>query len=236
MNQIINIVQKIHKENKLYCDKKCPFPFHVETNNDDSKITVITGDNASGKSLFVKDFKNCAKKFFGIKPIVVSIRERLNPSSGNEVEKRRIFSFNDESNKSTGVSSLEIIKKSLSTLAQWGKEDKTMLILDEPETGLAQNYEYALGQYIADNMKSLQNNPNIAGIVIVSHSKNLVKGIYESGCNMSFVYMGKEPLTVNEWINSEDRKTVDDLILLMEKGNKKYDEVEAISQKYKRSI
>lgn len=232
MSNINKIVDFLHREHKLFSDKEGVFPFYYENYGEKAKIIVVTGDNASGKSFLVKDLRSCAKKVFGIKSIIVSIKERLNPTIDRDTEKRRIFCIQDETGKSTGVSSVEVIKRSLSTLEQWSKEDQFILILDEPETGLAQGYEYALGKYIADNIKNMQDNPNIAGVVIVSHSKSLVKGIYESQNAMSFIHMGREKLMLNEWINKEDKKTVDELLSLMERGNQQYKEVEEISQKY----
>lgn len=237
MYNLYDLINGLKKESSFYADKNCEYPFSLDNNfeNINNKILVITGDNSSGKSLLLKVLKNYSKKTFNIKSIIVSLQERLNPLESNGNENRRIICLKNELKLSTGVSSVESVNKSFDIMSKWTQDSDTLIILEEPEVGLAQGYEYALGQFIAEKTLAEKDNKKFTGIVIVTHSKNVIKGIAEKNINPLFINMGKEYISMQEWLNKEDKKTVAELLNLLTKTSKDDFELEGLCKKFKKA-
>lgn len=230
MFNLRSIVDEVKKEVKLYLCEKNMFPFTIKTGLD-SKIMIVAGDNATGKSLFTRLFGEFAKKKYNIKTITISLNERVN---GN-TNARRIINVEDEKEQSTGALSVKSIKKGFLTLSKWSVDDKTLLIIDEPELGLAEGYRYALGQYIRQQVDSISSNENFIGLIVATHSKSLSLGLTEGKDEPNFIYMGNENKDFNSWINSKEKKSVDELLNLIKVCDQRHEQVAKMSLKLKKS-
>lgn len=235
MYSLFSLITGMKKNCSLYTEKECKFPFTMDVKNQNSKVVIITGDNASGKSLLLKVLKNYAKKTFNIKSIMVSLKEQLNPLGVDQTEQRRMVCLKDDLNYSTGVSSVESVKRSFDIMKKWTQDSDTIILLEEPEIGLAQGYEYALGQFIAENTLKEKDNEAFSGLIIITHSKNVMKGILEQGVEPIFINMGKDFISMENWLNIDDKKTVGQLLELLKPNKYKTEEIQVLSHKLKKA-
>lgn len=210
LNEMLNKIEDRHyavlnleKDNQLIFDK-------LSIHNADSNVVIIYGENASGKSLFSSIIEQCARsEKIGCRNACM----RNRTSSGIE----KAFIFGDEGSQSTGATSLSVAVKCLSNTL---KEDKDSLaILDEPDVGLSDYYTPALGKYIAEQMVTA---PEHVGLVLVSHSKLLMKSFLETyNKPVSTIGINTE-LSLNDWISKNEIATLDELLSLDNKAHEKY--------------
>lgn len=210
LNEMLNKIEDRHyavlnleKDNQLIFDK-------LSIHKADSNVVIIYGENASGKSLFSSIIEQCARsEKIGCRNACM----RNRTSSGIE----KAFIFGDEGSQSTGATSLSVAIKCLSNTL---KEDKNSLaILDEPDVGLSDYYTPALGKYIAEQMVT---SPEHVGLVLVSHSKLLMKSFLETyNKPVSTIGINTE-LSLNDWISKNEIATLDELLSLDNKAHEKY--------------
>lgn len=210
LNEMLNKIEDRHyavlnleKDNQLIFDK-------LSIHKADSNVVIIYGENASGKSLFSSIIEQCARsEKIGCRNACM----RNRTSSGIE----KAFIFGDEGSQSTGATSLSVAVKCLSNTL---KEDKDSLaILDEPDVGLSDYYTPALGKYIAEQMVIA---PEHVGLVLVSHSKLLMKSFLDTyNKPVSTIGINTE-LSLNDWISKNEIATLDELLSLDNKAHEKY--------------
>ena len=191
----------------------------------DSRLTVVVGDNASGKSFFVRLLASfCNSEKPKIEPIQVSMRYRT--MSGMH----RAFMygpFGDEID-STGNVSMIALQGALTTAK--GRERPHWLMLDEPDTGLSDAYARALGTWLAGELHALPE--RTAGSLVVTHSKALVDSIFRhSPVRPWFIHMG-EPLSAEQWLSNTSEKSVEELLAL---SNRALDLHRAIERRVNRA-
>lgn len=210
LNEMLNKIEERHYALlNIEKDGELIFP-KISINNANSNIVIIYGENASGKSLFSTLIEQCARsEKIGCRNACM----RNRTSSGIE----RAFVFGDEGSQSTGATSLSVAIKCLSNTV---KEDKNAIaILDEPDVGLSDYYTPTLGKYIADQMIDAQEH---IGLVLVSHSKLLMKSFLET-YNKPISAIGiNTDLSLQDWINQSEEATMEELLLLQEKAHDKY--------------
>lgn len=183
----------------------------------ESKILLMSGLNASGKSVIGKVFEGTCKKN-QIPFRSCSMRNRTSGLMG-----QRLI-FGDESDSSTGYNSFSAALSGLKST--FDSETPSLMILDEPDIGLSEEYAGALGEYFAQLLnESIQ---KTQGIVIISHSKNMFKRFLEAYKNpVSKSYIGKKEVGFDEWLYKENlRLSVDDLLGMDEKQNSMYSKIE----------
>lgn len=192
-----------------------PINFDIDTK---SKIMFVVGTNASGKSIIGKIIEMLAREDNLIKRSC-SMRNR----TSGEFGQRMIFGTEDDN--STGVNSINATIMGLkSTIA----EKNSVLILDEPDLGLAEEYSAALGQFIAKSVN--ENSENIGLILVVTHSKNLIKAALEElTVPFSKVYVGDSNISFDYWYESPFKSaSIEDLLSLKEKSRETWKKIELI--------
>lgn len=208
--RMTTIAQKVADESWHFAQDGTPMPcphLHVGTAQ---RLLVITGDNASGKSLFVNLMRVWLKETSRAKekPESLPVTMTMRTSGGLAGS----FMFREEAVNSTGSISVRAVEQAFNNMA-----NRTgFLILDEPEVGLAQGYAHALGQYIAQRGRDLPS--TCPGTVVVTHNRDLVRGILAGlpgGGRPSFVHLGRNH-TLEDWLDAQDTKTVDELLALPE--------------------
>jgi energy-coupling factor transporter ATP-binding protein EcfA2 len=138
----------------------------IETTLDkgQGKLVIITGDNASGKSLVRRLVHS---KLHKKKTELIHISQQGRTTEGLH----RAFIYGAEDWESTGAISANTLQKSLKTSRSRG--EKHCLFWDEPDIGLSDNYAAGLGvairNFIADPPALLQM------AFLVTHNKALVK-------------------------------------------------------------
>jgi hypothetical protein len=150
----------------------------------------------------------------GATGVSVSIRERTGSGSGEMSRMGQVFMFGDETEQSTGATSVRVVKNALEKNV--ARPGGCILILDEPEMGLAEGYAHALGGYIAAQSKTMSR--HCAGVVVVTHSRAMVAGMKEGlGRNPTFVTTSMSPVedvSVKDWLDRTDRYDLEALLAL----------------------
>jgi hypothetical protein len=183
-----------------------------------SKLLIITGDNAEGKSFFVKLFDEYCDRKINTECL------RLGMSLRTEKHWSRSCIYKDESAFSTGDSSISSVIKGIETCQK--REQEHYVIFDEPNLGLAESYHYALGEYFA---RFITDMPSLTkGMVIVTHSRELVRPLLDY--HPHHLRFGDNQ-NIKNWVErNPKRKNIEELLWLPEKGRRKFKRVQEVSK------
>jgi hypothetical protein len=198
-----------------------PSPFRAAVDEQDPKLVVVTGENASGKSLFVRVVGAILQNDGGGTPVTVSIRERTGSGMNEMSGMRRVMMFGDEHEQSTGAASVKVVAASFNNV---DRDNGCILILDEPDIGLAESYARALGEFIATKAKDLP--ANCGGVIVVTHSRPLVQGLlagYER--TPSHVAVTAQPDLkpgLQRWLDDVEHRSVQELLNLSDVGHERW--------------
>jgi ABC-type molybdenum transport system ATPase subunit/photorepair protein PhrA len=179
-----------------------------------SPLVIIYGDNASGKSLIASAFEVSLRKPKEATPIEVrNACMRNRTASGME----RAFIYGDESDQSTGQTSIAVVRKAINSTD--GKRPG-VVILDEPDVGLADRFQPALARYIVDTLKSFEGSDR--GMIVISHNKILIGDIiggYDKP--ISFIGVGTEQ-NYWDWVDAQRPATIGELFALSDKSHEQW--------------
>ncbi len=216
-----DIARWVAEQSVLMTDAESPFS--ARFTEGDRRITLILGDNASGKSLVFRLIGQMANRH-GILPATVSIRERSGAGSSGMEGMRRMFMFGDEAEQSTGATSLQAVLDGLSSLE---RDKPSILGLDEPEMGLSDGYARALGEMIG--MRATTPPVSSCGIVVVTHSRSLVAGLRKGlDADPGIVWTSGEHASLDEWIANPDERTVRELLDLKDLGVERWRSLQSL--------
>lgn len=179
----------------IFCDDEPednpPLQRTVQMAESDIPVMLIGGVNASGKSIMASVVETAAKKC-GFGKRVVSMTNRT--SSGFE----RGMVFGDESDSSTGVNSVSAVLMGLRSCKQ--DDSPSVLVLDEPDIGLSEEYAGALGEYIAQQM--IEPDHQLKLIVVISHSRPLYRRLLAVlPYQPHTIFLGDKTKTFMDWLN-----------------------------------
>jgi hypothetical protein len=213
------LAEDFNLKSPLYTEQAELFPYEYSPGH--PKVLMVAGANASGKSLYAVILQSFCTKKHETSPINISIRERSGGSSNEIGGMRRLFMFGDESEQSTGATSVSVVRAGFSNLNERAKEGKKpILLLDEPELGLSEGYSEAMGEFIADSV--LKAEKGAVGVILISHSKPLAGKLAERlGEAPSFVYADPAKASAQgfkEWLSHREAFSMEDLLKLEELG------------------
>lgn len=140
---------------------------HEHLQSPNTKLAVVFGDNASGKSLMLMVMSAFIgpRDESGEEKFSVSMRARTGTGMG------RMFMYLDEDYSSTGAGSLHAASGAFHNAKE--RKHPVWLMLDEPDTGLSDKFASAMGAYFAREVNSLPE--HIKGVVVVTHSRPLLR-------------------------------------------------------------
>lgn len=226
---MLALLQELFESSRFFGLDDAPLKARLTPGDGQSRLLVLTGSNASGKSFAVRVMASwIADDEKRAEALQVSMRYRT--MSGMH----RAFMYGPfgDSEDSTGSVSMVALKGGLRT-AQ-GRVTPVWLMLDEPDTGLSEDYGYALGQYIARNVNEATN-PQWKGTVVVTHSRELVQGLVDSLAHKPhFAHAGDAPLTLDDWLQPPRRRSVDDLLSLSERSMETHRAIQRAIEKAKK--
>lgn len=228
------LVEDFLANGPLWQMKGWPFKAHVEKGRE--SVLLIAGPNASGKSILGELVTAWGAMQYGLSLLRVSMRERTGSGSSYEMSFMRRAMFGREDQHSTGSVSAQAVQRALRTVCakaqDAAKPAYPILLLDEPEIGLADGYSRALGELIGSQARELPR--RAAGVVVITHNKALAAGVKEGlGGAPTFVSM-KKKLTMDEWLAGDERVTVEELLALEETDTKLNAEVEKLLKRFER--
>ena len=159
-----------------------------------NKVTVLTGGNALGKSLIRKQLLFTLDRKLNdlgikhdIKHITAStsmqLRTEQRPEWGALSSALHDLPWN-----STSDHTIRCIKDLLRI-----NTDKRFYIIDELEIGMSREVQLGMAKYINDNLDKILENS--WGVLIITHSENVVKNIKHDK------FINIEGLTEEEWLN-----------------------------------
>ena len=219
-NSIHELVDDMLKYGAFWADRRCPLGAHLERGDD--RALFVGGDNATGKSLFVEYLRTWAQHGHDFSQMCVSIRERTGSGLSDMADMRRSMMFGNESEQSTGATSLSTTLQAFGSLAGWTEKAPTkslLAVLDEPDIGLSPAYSAAMGTLLASKLKELDSSP--VHLVIVTHNKKMAQAFaQERGLAPTFVHMDT-PMSFESWLSNEPKRSVDELLALYDLGHQK---------------
>lgn len=163
--------------------------FFSNYTNNESPLTIVTGNNASGKSFVRKILQSmCAMRDAG-KIECIHLSQQGRCTSGIP----RMFIYGSEDDESTGANTIQSITGAFSTSNK--RDSEHFLIFDEPEIGLSDEYAGGMGIRIRE---FIEEKPDLLfGAVVITHSKYLLKELL--------------PLNPNH-MNVSDDATLEDIV------------------------
>lgn len=162
------------------------------------ELTVLTGNNGSGKSLIRKQIPFLMANFLGLENVSKTKGMVLSTSMEARTASRPEFgalssSLHDTEWVATSQNTFSNIKSIFNSLRKEGKSK--YLIIDEFEIGCGEETTLALSNYINENISELRANGNIMGALIITHSRIGVQNlIFDSFVNI-------QGLSKDEWLS-----------------------------------
>lgn len=195
---------------------KEPSPFRCSLQIGHPKLCVITGKNASGKSVIRKILHNHHDDH-KLKYMVLSQEGRC-ASGGFE----RLFLYGTEKDESTGYNSVKMLLKAIQSGQSW--EQPFGMMIDEPEIGCSEETQAAMGLRIARDFDTL---PQLNGMFIITHSRQLVKNLLS--VKPTHWRLEEDGLSLEQWV---EREVVPcDLEALLSEAKEKWHLVNAMTKK-----
>lgn len=219
MINMIELVKEKFENARLFDntnnDAIVPINFNIDTT---SKILFVVGSNASGKSL-VGRIVELVSKEAGVPKRSCSMRNR----TSGELGQRMVFGTEDDD--STGNNSVHTTVIGLKSTVE---SNNAVLILDEPDIGLADEYSAALGQYIAQNVN--QHHEKLGLIVLITHSHKLIDmAINELTVPFSTVFVGDDKTSFEEWRERPFKAaSIEELLDLKNKSHETWSRVQKL--------
>ena len=146
------------------------------------KLVVVTGGNASGKSLFRKILAAHYKD-----RNLIHVSQEGRTKSGIQ----RAFMYGSEEDDSTGYNSVKTLLKAIQS-AQDGRH----LLIDEPDIGASDEVQAGMGLKIFESLE------NLKFVIVITHSRELVAELLPA--RPSHLRLGDQ-MELIDWI---DRKIV----------------------------
>jgi hypothetical protein len=153
------------------------------------RFAVVTGENASGKSFLVRTL---AHRMREDRPRLEVMAVTMNMRSRGGME--RAFIWGDEGRDSTGRLSVKAVIGGLKTCRE--RDHDHVLILDEPDIGLAEGYAGALGEYVAAFVDEMPE--RTLGLIVVTHSRPLVRSLMPT--DPTSIRVGDDPRPLARWL------------------------------------
>jgi hypothetical protein len=221
-NSMLHYLEDLFEGSVLF-GEGAPLDARLTRGDPHSKVLLLTGSNASGKSFAIRvlaAWLNDSKP--RVEPLQISMKYRTMQGM------HRIFMYGalqDDTN-STGSVSMVALEGGIRTAKE--RETPCWLMLDEPDTGLSEDFGYAMGQYIAEYANSGLG-PKCRGLVVVTHSRELVKGLRETlKQEPHFAHVGTPTLSLQEWLEGAHRRSMSELLGLSKKSVETYRKVQKV--------
>jgi hypothetical protein len=203
----VKVWQEFLDNEKFQDDRERLFPSKLEIGTRED-VLVVTGENASGKSLAFLILNNLVRSFGKedkIDVLVMDIGMSRRTKSGIE----RAFIFGDEHLDSTGNISIKVMQTGVANSRS--NDQHHYLMLDEPDIGVGEGYHSAIGQFLSDFAASLPE--KCLGLIVATHSRKITRKLLDAGA--SSLRLGSDLRDVKEWVTHGDiEKSLDDLVAL----------------------
>lgn len=163
-----------------------------------NKVTIIVGDNGTGKSLIRKQMAVRLMKEYGdnkthCRTVSMQLRTELRSDWG-----ALACMGHDEPEFPTSLSSFNLLQ----SVMNYDMKEKNdyFIILDEIEIGMAKESVLGMANYL--NSKIPEWLDNTLGIIIITHSNIIAREIYNNqDCDFINIGYNSVDYDINKWIN-----------------------------------
>jgi hypothetical protein len=203
---MLELIRDVFTQGPFFSGEGAPLKAHLTEGDPASKVLLIAGANASGKSFGITVLASCLS---GDKPKVEPLQVSMKYRTKEGMHRCFMFGPLGDQQDSTGSISLGAVRGGLTTAK--GRDRPCWLMLDEPDTGLSEEFTPAMGEYLA-----IAANEGLGehcqALVVVSHSRALMKEMADTlTLRPHFVHVDEHPLKLEEWLTSARRRTVAEL-------------------------
>lgn len=167
------------------------------------RFAIMTGDNATGKSLARKILHN---RYHDQKITFINTSQEGRATPGIQ----RAFMYGDQAENSTGQNSAHTLIKALKTAANRPENEPCALCIDEPETGCSDDTQASIGAYLADQIPNLGD--ACKGVFIITHSKVIVDTLLP--LNPTHWHFGDTYQSLHDWRNAQPiaRRSLEEIV------------------------
>jgi hypothetical protein len=213
-NPVVDLVRDVLESSPLFAHNGGPVTATFKEGHPESRVLLIAGDNASGKSFMVRILAASLNQE-KVEPLQVSMKYRTRGGM------HRAFMFGPlgDEEDSTGNVSLHAIRGALRNAED--REGPCWVMLDEPDTGLSDSYCAAMGTYLA-NYGNLMPLNKCQGLSVVTHSRKLIGSmLFTLQKPPHFLcfsdYKAQDDL-LQAWLEDERDRSVEELLALNDKS------------------
>lgn len=184
-----------------------------------NEVTILTGDNATGKSVIRKTLWQHVNDLLGIEEqksfvsdISMERRTALHPGLGGG----GVF-LRDCGWTPTSMETYRFIKGIFQIIDDDNKKiSKRFIVLDEPEIGASKEVQKAFAKYINNFYEKIHDNNKCYGLLVITHSDEIIKNLK---CDN---FLNIQGLTKEEYLNREikdiDLEEIDNFSLELFRG------------------
>lgn len=174
------------------------------------KVTILTGSNASGKSVIRKCLSPRIAKKLSLDETKNVISElSFMTRAGNNIDSGVNF-LRDSTWTSTGQNTAELLMSILNT-------ENRYIVLDEPELGMGEELQLTIANYINEHKdKVLEKN---YGLMIITHSRVIANALKED----VFINIDNPLWAKTDWLNRKINQI--DFKSFQEKSDKIFEEI-----------
>jgi predicted ATPase len=208
-----SILSDVFEENSYFNGEGAPLKASLTLGPKASRVAIVVGSNGSGKSFAVRVIASwLLSKKQKVEPLQVSMKYR---TEAGLLRALQYGPFGDGQD-STGANSVRAVEGALSTAQS--RTSPCWILLDEPDTGLSEDFTHALGTHLA-----LKANEGLGaacgGLVVVTHSRELVRGLLDTlVVPPHFVHIDEAPQTLPDWLGTARRRSLEELLALPRKS------------------
>ena len=145
-------------------------PLIVNYTPGNSKLYLVTGENATGKSFFIKSLVSLLKDK-KIKTYHAGLIHRAGDHENGFTEHE--YSLIPEVVASSGENTSILLTNGLE--GSKAIKDKHVILLDEPSLGFSAGYQIAIADYVLKYMEKVPD--SLFGLMIVEHSPLIISGL-----------------------------------------------------------
>ena len=174
---------------------------------DNTSLAIITGNNASGKSLL--------RKYISMRCEQVKIKKFHFSQQGRSAggfERAMIYS-GSESEDSTGQISVSVVIRAFKQIQN--NKEPLIVVFDEPEIGLSEESQLGLAIYMKEQLKIAPE--SLLGTIVITHSRYFV-GVLKDLPHKFFCF--GEKYLAESWLNRGINPT--DPQEIVERSHKQY--------------
>lgn len=214
---MLEMIRDVFVDSPYFNGEGAPLKAHLTEGDPASKVLLIAGANASGKSFGITVLASCLN---GEKPKVEPIQVSMKYRTKEGMHRCFMFGPLGDAKSSTGAVSLGAVRGGLGTAK--GREQLCWLMLDEPDTGLSEEFTPAMGEYLATAANEGLGE-HCHALVVVSHSRALLQEMANRlTLTPHFVHVDDHPETLDGWLASSRRRTVAELEALPSLTTERY--------------